>query len=95
MQPGQPAPISEKIGELRVGTRCSNIELTPGKGGQIGRAAGVYGTIVKKEGDLGAVQIKVPSGKLIEISSECRVFRGRVGNEEHRNRKIGKAGRNR
>ncbi len=90
---GTNAPINEKIGDLRVGTTCCNIELKPGNGGKLVRAAGVYGTIIKKDGDL--VQIKLPSGKLIDISKECKVLRGRIGNEEHRNRKIGKAGRNR
>lgn len=93
MIPGSLAPSSEKIGDLRVGTRCCNIEIVAGQGGKLGRAAGVSGTIIKKEGDL--IQIKLPSGKLIEISKECKVFRGRIGNEDHRNRKIGKAGRNR
>ncbi len=87
------SPSYENIGDLRVGTICNNIERKPGKGGKLVRAAGVSATIIKKEGDL--VQIKLPSGKIIEVLKECKVLRGRIGNEEHRNRNLGKAGRNR
>lgn len=90
---GSPAPSYLPIGELRVGSICCNIELKEGKGSQFIRSAGVFGTIIKK--DSLSVQIKLPSGALKEVKKECRVYKGKVGNEEHRNRIIGKAGRNR
>lgn len=88
-----PAPTYEKIGDIRVGTQICNLELTTGKGSQLLRAAGVSGTILKKEGDF--VMVKLPSGDIIQVNKENKVIRGRIGNEDHRNRKIGKAGRNR
>jgi large subunit ribosomal protein L2 len=83
----------EKIGDIRVGTNVCNLEILPGKGGQYIRAAGTTGTIIKKDGD--KVQIKLPSGALLDVKTGCKVLRGRIGNEEHRNKIIGKAGRNR
>lgn len=93
MSISSPAPSFENIGDLRIGTICCNLEIKPGKGAKYIRAAGVSGTIIKKEGDL--VYITLPSGKLLEVSKECKVWRGKIGNEEHRNRILGKAGRNR
>lgn len=90
---GQTAPKFENIGDIRVGSQVCNVEIYPGLGGKFIRAAGVSGTIIKKDGEI--VQIKLPSGKIIEIGQDCKVMKGRIGNEEHRNLKIGKAGRNR
>lgn len=90
---GSIAPSYETIGDLRVGSTCCNVEITPGNGGQYVRSAGVEATIIKK--DLDSVLIKLPSGKLLEIPKECKVLRGRIGNLDHRNIQIGKAGRNR
>lgn len=87
------APQFQNIGDIRVGSHVCHIELTPGKGSQLLRSAGVAGTIVKKEGD--KVVVKLASGELKEIHKDNKVLRGRVGNEDHRNRIIGKAGRNR
>ncbi len=82
-----------RLGDMRVGSEICHLELTKGKGSQFLRAAGVAGTIVKKEG--GYVTVKLPSGTHLTVNKENKVLRGRVGNEEHRNLVIGKAGRNR
>lgn len=75
------------------GTAIYNIELTPGNGGQIARSAGVGGRLVSLEGEY--AQIKMPSGKTRLVSKNCFATIGIVGNEEHANISIGKAGRSR
>jgi len=78
---------------IPVGTVVHNIELTPGKGGQLVRAAGTAAQIMAKEGDY--VQIRMPSGEIRLIRADCRATIGQVSNIDHENVKIGKAGRSR
>src|SRR5579871_5200560 len=78
---------------IPVGTTIHNIELKPGAGGQIARAAGASAQIVAKEGDY--AQIKTSSGEIRLIHMNCMATIGRVGNVEHELVMIGKAGRNR
>ncbi|BDU49526.1 50S ribosomal protein L2 [Haliovirga abyssi] len=82
-----------KLKDLPVGTRIHNIELQPGKGGQLARSAGVYGRLVAKEGTY--CHVEMPSGELRLIHKECIATIGVVGNGEHQLVTIGKAGRNR
>nr|QVY58335.1 50S ribosomal protein L2 [Kappaphycus striatus] len=79
--------------KIPLGTAVHNIELTPGKGGQIVRAAGTYAQIVAKEGSM--VTLKLPSGEVRTIRKECYATIGQVGNIDASNITIGKAGRNR
>lgn len=78
---------------IPLGTAVHNIELKPSKGGQIVRAAGTYAQIVAKEGEL--VTLKLPSSEVRSINKECYATIGQVGNIDHNNITIGKAGRNR
>jgi len=75
------------------GTVVHNVELEPGKGGQICRSAGTYAQVVDREGKFSL--IRLPSGEIRKILSSCMATVGQVGNIEHENIKIGKAGRNR
>jgi len=75
------------------GTVIHNIELEPGKGGQICRSAGTYAQVVDREGKYSL--IRMPSGEIRKILSACMATVGQVGNLEHENIRIGKAGRNR
>jgi len=75
------------------GTVVHNIELEPGKGGQICRSAGTYAQVVDREGKFSL--IRLPSGETRKVLSGCMATVGQVGNIEHENIKIGKAGRNR
>jgi large subunit ribosomal protein L2 len=81
------------MGNMPVGTTIHNIEVTPGKGGQIARGAGSFAQIMGKEGS--NVVLKMPSGELRTIRKDCRATVGQVGNTEHENIVIGKAGRSR
>ncbi|AIS53188.1 50S ribosomal protein L2 [Thermoanaerobacter kivui] len=78
---------------IPVGTIIHNIELTPGKGGQLVRAAGAAAQLMAKEGDY--VQVRMPSGEIRLIRADCRATIGQVSNLDHENVKIGKAGRSR
>jgi large subunit ribosomal protein L2 len=78
---------------IPVGTVIHNIELTPGKGGQLVRSAGNSAQLMAKEGNF--VQVRLPSGEVRMIRSECKATIGQVGNQDHENIKIGKAGRKR
>ncbi|HNZ29398.1 MAG TPA: 50S ribosomal protein L2 [Candidatus Goldiibacteriota bacterium] len=78
---------------MPVGTIVHNIEITPGKGGQIARGAGSFAQIMGKEGE--HVVLKMPSGELRMVMKRCRATVGQVGNTDHENIIIGKAGRNR
>nr|YP_009313748.1 Ribosomal protein L2 [Helminthocladia australis]SCW22002.1 Ribosomal protein L2 [Helminthocladia australis] len=78
---------------IPLGTAVHNIEITPGKGGQIVRAAGTYAQIVAKEGNF--VTLKLPSGEVRMIKKVCYASIGQVGNIDASNISIGKAGRNR
>jgi large subunit ribosomal protein L2 len=75
------------------GTLIHNIELSPGKGGQIVRGAGSSAQIMAKEGDFG--HIKLPSGEVRLISLDCHATIGQIGNVDHEAVSIGKAGRSR
>ncbi len=78
---------------IPIGTIIHNIEYIPGKGGQIARSAGSYATLMAKEGRYGL--LKMPSGELRKALVNCRATIGQLGNIEHGNIKIGKAGRTR
>lgn len=79
--------------KIPLGTGVHNVELSPGKGGQIVRAAGATAQVVAKEGDY--VTLKLPSGEVRMIRRECYATIGQVGNIEARNLSLGKAGRTR
>jgi large subunit ribosomal protein L2 len=87
--PGNALPISE----IPVGTLIHNIELYPGKGGQLVRSAGVAAQLMAKEN--GMAQVRLPSGEMRYIRLECMASIGQVGNTDHENIQIGKAGRKR
>lgn len=76
---------------IPLGTLVHNIELVAGKGGQIARGAGTYAQLVAKEGAY--AQLKLPSGEVRMVRQECRATIGQVGNVDHENVSIGKAGR--
>jgi large subunit ribosomal protein L2 len=78
---------------IPVGTIIHNIEFNIGRGGQIARTAGASATLMAKEGKYAL--IKMPSGELRKIILNCRATIGQLGNVEHSNIKIGKAGRSR
>ncbi len=82
-----------KIADIPVGTLIHNIELFPGRGAQMVRAAGNAAQLMAKEGDY--AQVRLPSGEVRMVSLECRATIGQVGNIEHSNISIGKAGRKR
>ena len=82
-----------KLKDMPVGTEIHNIELQPGKGGQIARSAGVSSRLVAKEGVY--CHVAMPSGELRLIHRECMATVGSIGNAEHQLVSIGKAGRNR
>lgn len=79
--------------KIPIGLAIHNVELKRGRGGQIIRAAGTSATIQSKEGQF--VTLKLPSGEVRLIKGECFATIGQVSNLEHKNRKIGKAGRRR
>ena len=81
------------IRRIPTGTTVHNVELTPGRGGQMGRSAGTSIQIVAKEGD--RATLRLPSGEMRLVRAECRATIGAIGNEEHQNIDIGKAGRSR
>ena len=81
---------SKKLINIPVGTLVHNVELNPGAGGQIARSAGSYVQLMAKEGD--SVLLRLPSGELRKIKSNCRATIGQIGNLEHENRVLGKAG---
>ena len=78
---------------IPVGNTVHNIEMKPGKGGQIARAAGTFAQLVAKEDDY--AQLRMPSGEIRKIHLECYATIGIVGNLQHENIQIGKAGRTR
>src|SRR5579885_83783 len=75
------------------GMSVHNVELQPGRGGQLGRSAGTAVTITAREGKW--AQITLPSGEVRRVSSECRATIGTISNPEHMNISLGKAGRKR
>lgn len=78
---------------IPVGTLIHNVELKPGKGGQLARAAGSYAQILAKEGNY--AQVRLPSGGIRLVHLNCMATIGQVGNLDHENVTIGKAGRSR
>jgi large subunit ribosomal protein L2 len=89
IKPGNAMPL----GAIPVGTIVHNIELKPGAGGKIARAAGQYAQLVGK--DAGYAQIKLMSGELRMVRGECMGTVGAVSNADNSNQHLGKAGRNR
>jgi large subunit ribosomal protein L2 len=81
------------IRNIPVGTVIHNIELRPGQGGKLVRSAGVSAQLMAKEGDYS--QVRMPSGEVRKIHVDCRATIGQLGNVEHENQIIGKAGRSR
>lgn len=94
---GEKAPLrsgnSLPLRRIPEGSPIHNIELVKGKGGQLVRSAGGSAQLLSKEG--GYAQVKLPSGEIRLIHLECRATFGGVGNVEHENTQIGKAGRSR
>lgn len=86
---GNSLPLSK----IPAGTTIHNIELRPGKGGQLVRGAGVSASLVAKLGKY--CQVKLPSGEVRQILSTCKASIGQVGNTDNENVRIGKAGRKR
>ncbi len=82
---------SLKLRNMPVGTILHNVELKPGKGGQMARSAGCWAQLMAKEGKYGL--LKLPSGELRRVLLECRATVGAVSNREHENVSLGKAGR--
>lgn len=82
-----------QMSRIPVGTVIHNIELNPGKGGQMCRAAGTYAQLVAKEGKYAL--LRLPSGEVRKVLSSCMATVGQVGNIHHEKISLGKAGRNR
>src|SRR5512138_3186284 len=89
IRPGNSLPIAN----IPVGTMIHNIELKEGKGGQLVRSAGTAAQLLGKEGDY--AQIRLPSGEVRLVRQVCYATIGQVGNLDHSNVKLGKAGRKR
>ncbi len=89
IRPGNAMPIAN----IPTGTMIHNIELYPGRGGQLVRSAGSSAQLLAKEGDY--AHIRLPSGEVRLVRQECYATIGQVGNVEHSNIKLGKAGRKR
>ena len=87
--PGNCLPLKN----IPLGTTIHNVELRPGKGGQIARSAGSWVQLVAREGEYASV--KMPSGEIRKINIECVATIGQVGNIDHENVAYGKAGRSR
>ena len=87
--PGNCLPLSN----IPLGTLVHNIELKPCRGGQMVRSAGAAAQVMAKEGDY--VTLRLPSGEMRMVHHTCRATVGEVGNAEHENEQIGKAGKNR
>lgn len=89
IQVGNALPLAN----IPVGTVIHNIEMKPGKGGQLVRSAGNGAQLMAKEGKFAL--LRLPSGEVKKVRLECRATIGEVGNEDHQNIDIGKAGRKR
>ncbi len=89
IKPGNAMPLKA----MPVGTIIHNIELKPGKGGQLARSAGTYAQLVGRDGAL--AQIRLQSGEVRLVLGECMATVGAVSNPDNMNQNIGKAGRNR
>ncbi len=89
VRPGNALPLAA----MPLGTTIHNIELKPGKGGQLIRSAGGFAQVMGRDGDY--VQVRLKSGEMRRILAACTATVGQVGNLDHANVTIGKAGRNR
>ncbi len=89
VKPGNAAPLRS----IPIGTIIHNLELKPGKGGQLARSAGAYAQLVGREGDY--AQIRLGSGEIRLIHATCMASIGAVSNADHQNINLGKAGRKR
>jgi large subunit ribosomal protein L2 len=89
IKPGNCLPLRR----IPIGTIVHNVEMKPGKGGQIARSAGSYVQLVGRDG--GLALLRLGSGEMRNVSQECRATIGAVSNPDHSNIVIGKAGRNR
>lgn len=89
VKPGNVMPLKN----VPLGTQIHNIEIKPGKGGQVVRSAGGAAQLMAKEGRY--IQLKLPSGEVRMFREECLATIGEVGNQEHSNISLGKAGRSR
>ncbi len=89
IRPGNSLPLAS----IPVGTVIHNLELQPGKGGQLVRSAGTSAQVLGKEGSYAAVRL--PSGEVRRIHQMCYATIGEVGNPDHSNIRLGKAGRKR
>lgn len=89
IKPGNALPLSH----TPLGTMVHNVELTPGKGGQMVRAAGAAAQLMAREN--GFATLRLPSGEMRMVREECKATIGQVGNLDHENISIGKAGRSR
>jgi large subunit ribosomal protein L2 len=88
-RPGNCMPLKA----IPAGLNVHNVELVPGKGGQMCRSAGTYARLTNKEGAWATLVF--PSGEIRQVSMNCRATIGQVGNTDHQNVTLGKAGRNR
>jgi len=89
IKPGKCLPIAN----IPLGTLIHNVEIKPGKGGQMVRSAGTAAQVMAKEG--GTAQVRLPSGEVRRVPMTARATVGQVGNTDHSNVRIGKAGRKR
>ncbi len=89
IRPGNALPLEN----IPAGTTIHNIELRPGKGGQMVRSAGAAAQLVSREG--GVALVKLPSGEVRRVPANCYATIGQVGNLDHENESLGKAGRKR
>jgi large subunit ribosomal protein L2 len=89
IKPGNAAPLRS----IPIGTIVHNVEMKPGKGGQIARSAGTYVQLVGRDGDY--AQLRLTSGEIRVVRQECMATVGAVSNPDHQNINIGKAGRSR
>ena len=89
IKPGNAMPIES----IPVGTMIHNIELNPGQGGKLARSAGQEAQLMAKEGAY--AHVRLPSGEMRLVSIRCRATIGTIGNSDHENIKLGKAGRKR
>lgn len=87
IRPGNALPLAK----IPVGTLLHNVELKPGKGGQLARSAGASAQLMGKEG--GRAVLRLPSGEFRKVDLRCMATVGVMGNADHANRKLGKAGR--
>jgi large subunit ribosomal protein L2 len=82
-----------RLADIPIGLQIHNIELQAGRGGQLCRTAGSFAQLMARDGDYAAVLL--PSGELRRIHVNCMATIGRIGNTDHQNVKLGKAGRKR